>query len=386
MAKILLLTHEFAPFRGGIAAVADGLATGAAAVGHKPMVLAPDYGVPNTTEDDARPYRVRRFDGSQCSVLSVRKLSAFARRCAEAIRDTRPDLVHAVDPPAQMALTMLARLGKVGRYVFTVHGTELLRYRSDLVPRLWMGRGMHRVANVHAVSGAVHRMLYPHGMRGPRHAFVEHPGIVKSWLEQPPAPRTETRARWGASDDDFVLLTLSRRVPDKGHADVIAASGLLADSLRRRIVYVVVGNGPAHYANRLREAAAAAGIRLLLPGMLSDEDAIAACDAADLFVMLSYPTATRLEGFGIAYVEAAARGLPSLARATGGVAEAVAHGETGFVLPEEAGPETIAPSIEILMRDRDLRQRLGTNGRLRAPHFSWPNRAEAVYRRFFEQI
>jgi hypothetical protein len=66
-------------------------------------------------------------------MLSVRKLSRFTRLCHATIRDTRPDLVHAVDPPAQMALTMLARLGRLDRYVFTVHGTELIRYHREQV-------------------------------------------------------------------------------------------------------------------------------------------------------------------------------------------------------------------------------------------------------------
>ena len=69
---------------------------------------------------------------------------------------------------------------------------------------------------------------------------------------------------------------------------------------------------------------------------MSDARAIALMDGADLFVMLSHETATRIEGLGLAYIEAAARSLPSLARDTGGVRDAVRNGETGILLPGDA--------------------------------------------------
>jgi phosphatidylinositol alpha-1,6-mannosyltransferase len=349
-------------------------------------VVAPDYGGFHEEADRARPYPVRRFAGGTCSMLSTDKLARFTMRCDAAIRDTRPDLVHAVDPPAQMALTMLARLRRLKTYVFTVHGTELVRYRDEAFPRLWMGRGMRRVTSVHAVSQAVERMLHARSSSGPRHTFVEAPGIRSVWLDQPGGNRAHTRSGWAADPDDLVLLTLARRVPDKGHEDVIAASGLLPEGLRRRIVYVVAGTGPEGYARRLGETAEGAGIRLVLAGPIPDQEAIAACDAADLFVMLSQPTPTRLEGFGIAYIEAAARGLASLARATGGVGEAVRDGQTGLILPESARAQDIAPALESLLLDTGLRARLGLEGRAMARAFAWEARAEAVYSRFLAQV
>jgi phosphatidylinositol alpha-1,6-mannosyltransferase len=386
MARLLLLTHEFAPFRGGIAAVADGLAAGAVAAGHSPIVVAPDYGARHDRADLDRPYLVRRFAGATCSILSMDKLVRFTAHCAAEIRHTRPDLVHAIDPPAQMALTMLARLRRLKTYVFTVHGTELVRYRHESFPRLWMGGGMRRVTSVHAVSHAAHTLLDTGARSAPRNAFVEPPGIRRVWLDQPVADRDVQRAGWRAARDDFVLLTLARRVPEKGHEDVLTAVGLLPDRLQRRIVYVIAGSGPDDYAQRLEAAAARAGVRLVLAGSIPDEEAIAACDGADLFVMLSRETRTRLEGFGIAYIEAAARGLPSLARQTGGVAEAVRDGETGLILRSSAGPDTIAPVVESLVLDAELRARLGANARAMAPDFAWEIRASAVYARFLAQI
>ncbi len=394
MARILLLTHEFEPFRGGIAAVADGLAAGATAAGHESVVVAPDYGSPQAKADAVRTYTVRRFAGHTCSMLSMDKLTRFTAHCAAEIRHIRPDLVHAVDPPAQMALAILARVRRSNPFVFTVHGTELLRYRDELFPRLWMGRGLGRVHSIHSVSEAVYRILHTlleplrtrrRAQSGWPHTFVEPPGIRRIWLDRPAANRTDVRARWNVAPDDLVLLTLSRRVPDKGHEDVIAAITLLPDALRRRIVYVIAGAGPDPYARRLEVAAMNGGIRVVLAGPIPDEDAIAACDGADLHVMLSQQNRTRLEGFGIAYIEAGARGLASLARDTGGVAEAVLDGETGRVLPAPAAATEIAAAVAALLNDAPVRTRMGVAARSRAQSFCWELRAAAVYDAFLQR-
>ena len=386
MARILLLTHEFEPFRGGIAAVADGLALGAASAGHAPIVLAPDYGARHEESDRDRPYAVHRFRGSTCSMVSMDGLVRFTKLCSREIQQTQADVIHAVDPPSQMALTMLARFRRVDTYFFTVHGTELTRYRDELLPRLWMGRGLRRATSIHAVSRAVYRLLPADGLSAPRHAFVEPPGIRRTWLDQPAADRTAVRAQWGANETDLVLLTLARRVPEKGQAEVIAAVAQLPDALRHRIVYVIAGHGPEDYARTLEQSAHAAGVRIVLTGSITDEAAIAACDGADLFVMLSRMTHKRLEGFGIAYIEAGSRGLPSLARETGGVAEAVLHGETGIVVPHGADSTVIGRALDTLLRDPSERSRLGARARAHASDFAWESRARAVYDRFLGRL
>jgi glycosyltransferase involved in cell wall biosynthesis len=386
MQTILILTHEFQPFRGGIAAVADGLARGASANGYRVIVSAPDYGTNNDAADRALPFEVRRFNGSTCSMVSLDGLARYARRCAREIDGAPADLVHAVDPAPQMALATLDRFRRVPPFVFTVHGTELLRYRDEFVPRLWMGTGLRRAQSVHAVSRAVYRLLPSQPRCAPRHAFIEPPGIAPIWIGQPRTDRCSARRRWGAEDDDLVLFTLARRVPEKGHAEVIAAAGLLPEALCRRVVYVVAGDGPDAYAAQLRETAGRAGVRLVLTGALTDAEAIAGCDAADVFVMLSRKTATRMEGFGIAYLEAGARGLPSVARETGGAAEAVTHGETGLVLPAAADASRVASALEELLRDRNLRDRMGACARSRAAGFLWDARARAIYERFFSHL
>jgi glycosyltransferase involved in cell wall biosynthesis len=102
---------------------------------------------------------------------------------------------------------------------------------------------------------------------------------------------------------------------------------------------------------------------------------IDAVDGADLFVMLSARTPKRIEGLGLVFLEAGARGVPSLALDTGGAAEAVVDGQTGVVLPEDAPVEMVATTIATLVDDPPRRRSLGTAARDRSRSFTFRRHA-----------
>lgn len=381
MSRILLTTYEFAPFRGGIGRVAENLAEGAVACGLDPVVLAPDYGGDHRAADAGRRYPVRRFDGAFCSLVSPRRLIRFAGVCRRAIREVEPDVVHGVDPQSQMALTALSRLARLDGHILTVYGTELLRYRAEILPRLWMRGGFRRAGRVCAISRHVHELLHREFDVDPGRTFVSHPPIAPAWHETPPADRSAVRATHGIDGDAFVVLTVARVVATKGHDRVLEGLTRLPPRLRSRLTYVVAGAGPEDYARRLDEAAVAGDVRLVRTGPLSDPELLALYDGADLFVMLSRRTPRRLEGLGLTYVEAGARGVPSIACDTGGVAEAVLDGRTGILLPADADAEAVAAAVERLVEDGGLRERLGAGAREHAAFFTCERHARDVYGR-----
>jgi phosphatidyl-myo-inositol dimannoside synthase len=382
VARLLLLTHEFAPFRGGIATETDSLASGGAALDHDVHVLAPDYHGDRAAEDARRPYRVHRFRGDFCSMLSFDGLTRFARRCREAMRRIEPTIVHAVDPQSQMALSALARFGLAKKYFFTVHGTELLRYRDEMMPRLWMSGALVRPRAIHAVSEATRSILIENFEVEPERTFVSHPAIADHWRSWPPADRNAVRSERDAGGGDRILVTVARRVREKGHLRIIDAIARIEPGLRDRIRYIIIGDGPRDYAESIEAAAREANIRVHLAGALDDTGTARVLDGADLFVMPSLRTSARLEGYGLAYIEAAARGVPALAADTGGAAEAVIDGATGVVLPVSADASAIAHALQELLSDPESLRRMGEAARHHAQPLTREAHARTVYDRF----
>lgn len=70
------------------------------------------------------------------------------------------------------------------------------------------------------------------------------------------------------------------------------------------------------------------------------------------------------EGFGMVFAEAQAMGLPVVSFATGGVPEAVAHGTTGFLAPDQ-DVDALAEYLLLLVNNSGLRKRMGESGRER---------------------
>ena len=90
------------------------------------------------------------------------------------------------------------------------------------------------------------------------------------------------------------------------------------------------------------------------------------------------------EGWGLSVIEAAAHGVPSVAFAhAGGVAESVVDGVTGYVVDTDAA---FIEAADRLLREPDLRQRLGANARAHAARFTWDETVVAFERVLFDAV
>ena len=95
-----------------------------------------------------------------------------------------------------------------------------------------------------------------------------------------------------------------------------------------------------------------------LTGLTFDE--LAACyDACEMFALPS-----RGEGFGLVYLEAMARGKPVIGGTHGGAPEVIDDGVTGYLVPHGDAAQ-LATSIETLLSDPALAQKMGGRGRQR---------------------
>ncbi len=165
-------------------------------------------------------------------------------------------------------------------------------------------------------------------------------GIDTNHFRQPgPTERAQARADLGLDDQDLVCALVGRLTWNKGH-------DLLIEAVRRikvqrpdlSVKCLFVGTGEQEQA--LKDAAAASGTpegTFRFFGYV--KDFLGVLWASDIFTMPS-----RVEGFALAVAEAMATGLVPVRTPSGGAADQIIEGQTGFVVPFEDA-ETLAQSI-----------------------------------------
>ena len=180
-----------------------------------------------------------------------------------------------------------------------------------------------------------------------------------------PEERATTRMGFGIDPEARFVLGLSRLVPRKGFDVLITAAARLAPA-RPDLVVGIAGGGRDR--KRLERLAAKAGAPVQFLGRVPDDTMPAVYGAADVFAMLCRNRWAGLEqeGFGIVFVEAAAAGVPQVAGASGGAAEAVADGVTGFVVDPPTDVDAVTAALARLLDDADLRATMGRAARTRA--------------------
>lgn len=325
--KLLLVTRNFPPLWGGMERLNWHMAEELSR-SFDVRIIAPSgaaqHAPPGVTVREAPLKPLWRF---------LLRSAFLARREA---REWKPDIVFAGSGLAAPLVWLAARTCKARTAVY-VHGLDIVvshpAYRALWLPAL---RRMDRVI---ANSTPTAQLARDAGVSAPRIGIV-HPGVT---IPAPdPTARARFRQRWSLPDNAPVLLSVGRLTARKGLREFV--QDLLPAVVRTRpdVVLAIVGDAPAHalYAQpqsaqsilaAAAESGVAANVRLL--GKLFGQDLADAYFGADLHVFPVRDLPGDPEGFGMVAVEAAAHGLPTVAYAVGGVVDAVALGESGWLVP-----------------------------------------------------
>lgn len=371
-----MLTSEFLPFNGGIGAYARELALAAAAAGHEVTVLAPDYGADCIDVDAALPFRVIRY---QSGPATMRTLPVRIAKARHLLQCDQFDIVHAIDWPFFIPLRLARRSIRGARALLTVHGSEILymqaakrRWMLDLIG-FWQRDWAGWIANSRYTADLLRRS-FP---QVPAEQIRAIPlGLAESW-KAGRIDRDVARAALAVGDDRIVMVSLGRVVPRKGHGVIAAALARLPRELAANIDWWIIGPLlDKEHAGSLRSATTGLAVRTDFLGSLPDGDVKLRLSAADLFCLPGYQAPDgAVEGFGLVFLEAGAYRVPSIASRSGGIPEAVEHGQTGLLVPER-DEVALADAIMRLASDASLRTRLAEGARAKAGAATW----EAVMR------
>jgi len=385
--RIVILTEDSKPALGGIAEYLHQLAL-ATSETHDVLVVtsvlgaeALNPGLPFRYREVGwfRKAQSRRGDG----FMPTRRLNTLAWHLGR--RGRVRQLLAGIDAEQPNSAYVLGRMSPV-TYPWYVACLDLgldftaIGYGLELVEALapvWARR------RVEMVDAAKHWFVISHDTSAKLTAFgvaesrqsLLLPGVVMPRASAAAdADRRAVRERLGLGDHPFIfsLCHLRHRKGIDLAIEGFAAVAAEFPALR----YVAAGSGPEH--DSLRTLAHESGVadRVIFSGAI-DEATKAALFAECMFFML--PTraeAHDVEGFGIVYLEAGSYGKAVIGGANGGVAEAIADGETGVLLDTRDSAELVHAMRELL-RDPARREGMGRRGAERACRdFGWPARGE----------
>lgn len=360
--RLLIITPDFPPAHGGIQVMAHRLAQGMGGFDTRTVTLSPP-GAPRP--DDRGGPAVRRVGVRRAPhAVRVASMNLVALSEAASFRPQATLSLHIVGAPA--AALIRAALG--APFVQYYHAKEI-------PPRRRLAAfAANRADVVITVSGYCEQLIADTGAH-PRQVR-QIPGGVDIPVEAAPAP----------SERPTVVTVARLEDRFKGHDVMLEALARVRERVAD-VQWVVVGDGSLR--GELEACAQNLGldgaVRFL--GAVPDAERDLWLRRAALFAMPSrLPDDGQAgEGFGIAFMEAAAYGKPVVAGNVGGALTSVKDGETGLLV-DPRDPRAVAEAIVRLLLDRELAGRLGAAGAAWAREFAWPAQAARVERVLLEQL
>ena len=243
----------------------------------------------------------------------------------------------------------LARLTDFHPYLLSVWGSDVYDFpRKSIFHRQLVARNIRAADAIASTSRCMLKVtnsLYKHS-----ETHITPFGI------DPMLFTPESKAPSG----EFVFGTVKVLAEKYGIDTLIDAFAILQRKYpQRNLALEITGSGPDQ---KVLEALAAdrcvsGSVRFL--GRVNHSEVPDRLHRLDVYVALSRLDS---ESFGVAILEASSCGLPVVVSDVEGLMEVTEHEQTGLIVTRES-PEAAALAMETLMLDRELRRRLGQNGR-----------------------
>jgi phosphatidylinositol alpha-1,6-mannosyltransferase len=241
-------------------------------------------------------------------------------------------------------------------------GDDVLRPQRTWYARPLFYQALKKVDLFVAISRYTKKLLLDVGVPSDRVVIIQPPIDQERFTKQ----GNGASIRAILPPHDLILLTICRLSKKKGVDRIIE----LMPRLKRRfpgLLYVVGGDGED--LPRLRMLAHRYNVAdsVIFLGRVPEERLVDVYAAGDVFVMLTQADLRRgrVEGFGIAFLEAGSQGLPVIGPKEGGSTDAIINGVTGYLV-DPYDLNDIESRIVELLSDPDLRRKFGEAGRERA--------------------
>lgn len=370
--SLIFLADDFPPEVGGIQTYACELARAVAELGEEVAVVASQQ-PGSEAVDEALPCLVVRVPTAGGYAAATLRMAAAAEQAAKLVQSPPRCLVATKWSPEGPAAIWATRALRCP-FVLIGHGGEFSTSAGQFIKWLVQRAVLKRAALCLANSSHTAERFAKAGVPAERIEVI-YGGVRPEPFAQPPAEVGRLREQLDLAGKR-VILTVARLVRRKGHDCVLRA---LPEVLARvpGAAYVIVGDGPMR--DELTELAGELGLseRVRFVGRAPEGLLPAYYHLCDVFVMPSRLVPGKLvEGFGLAFLEAAAAGKPVIGTRFGGIQDAVADGVSGLLVEPE-DDDALAEALARILGDQELARRLGDAGRQRVlKEFTWKAVAE----------
>jgi len=374
MKRTLIITMEFPPQVGGIATYIEKM------LGDfdpsQVLVLAPPLRKGEENFDDKYPFRVIRKKLLYPKFIWPRwiKLLGIVKRIVKEYNIEAIHVHHAL-PVGYAALRMKQKFNIP--FLLFSHGTDIQAASRDARKRKMLTKIGNAAEQIIVNSESLGLRL--------RNAFPE---LGKKVTVLYPCPNDNffrdvsfdeyTKMKNQLSlEGKRVLLSASRLVDGKGFTELIRYIPTITQHYPD-VVWLIVGDGEKRdvLLEMIKKYNLHNIVRFM--GEVPHEEMPVYYAIADIFVLLTHPFEGKEEGLGLVFLEAAARALPIVAGRSGGVEEAVIHGETGLVV-DAFNESEVLEALKMYIEDDEYAKTMGKNAQKRIfSEFLWKHQLEKI--------
>ncbi|RQD77902.1 MAG: glycosyltransferase family 4 protein [Candidatus Syntrophonatronum acetioxidans] len=362
--KIGIFTDSFRPYKSGVVRSIESFSNRLTSMGHEVYVFGPHY--PNCEKEE----RVFRFISIPAPTQPDFTLPIpISLKLGKTIKDLGIDIIHVQSP------FLLGRLGVkfAKRYniplVFTYHTmydqyVHYVPFGASISKKLIQKMGTsfcNQCDLVIAPTGIVEDHLKRLGVKTPVVKIStgidmeEFHDMNSKWL----------RENYQYKDDETLLLHVGRMGKEKNIPFLLKAfKEILKEEPGARLI--IVGGGPEENTLKTLAKDMELGEYVRFTGMLPRNRVADAYAGADIFVFASLT-----ETQGLVLCEAKTAGIPLVAIKALGAAEMVEDNEDGFLTSNSL--EEFVDRVLLLIKDKNLRKRMGERARVNAEFMSSHN-------------